>query len=394
MKKVHIKKDRDKSLKRKHPWVFSGAINKADENIKPGETISVVSSSGQVIGKGAFSPSSQISIRMWTFNDTEEVNTDFFKRRIINAFNLRKEIISGETDSYRIINAESDGLPGVIADLYGKHLCCQFLSAGAEFWKNEIVNLLAEIIKPVSIYERSDNDVRIKEGLNPSAGTIWGSEPEELLEISENGLRFKVDLKAGHKTGFYLDQRDNRQLISSYVDKQAVLNCFSYTGGFSIYALNNNAASVTSIDSSESSLELLNKNIELNNLNPAKNENIAEDVFKTLRKFRDEGRSFDVIILDPPKFAESYSQVQKASRGYKDINLLALKLLNPGGTLFTFSCSGHISPDLFQKIVADAALDSGREAKIIKLLSQASDHMVVTNFPEGFYLKGLVLRVS
>ncbi len=392
MLSVHLKPGRDKSLKRKHPWVFSGAIDHIKENISPGETVEVISSSGQKIGKGAYSPVSQIRVRMWTFNPNEEINSAFFQKKISEAYELRKQFFDNQTTAYRVINAENDGLPGVIVDSYNNFLSCQFLSAGAEYWKEEIVNHLIILLKPSSIYERSDSDVRIKEGLTPKAGLLYGEEPPDQIEIIENELRFLVDLKNGHKTGFYLDQRDNRLLLSSFVKDKSILNCFSYTGGFSVYALQSNAEKVVNIDSSSAALELLSENVALNNLDIKRNENINDDVFKVLRKFRDEGKSFDVIILDPPKFAESVSQIQQASRGYKDINLLAIKLLSLGGILFTFSCSGHITTDLFHKIISDAALDSKRDVRIIKQMTQSVDHAVALNFPEGLYLKGLILK--
>ncbi|HSL89686.1 MAG TPA: class I SAM-dependent methyltransferase [Ignavibacteriaceae bacterium] len=392
MSKVFLKKDRDKSLKRKHPWVFSGAIERTDSQIKIGETVNVISSSGKIIGKGAYSPDSQIRVRMWTFNPDEEIDMAFFSKKISCAIKLRKQLINNYTNAYRIINAENDGLPGVVVDKYSKYLSCQFLSAGAEFWKQEIVSCLIELLNPVSVYERSDSDVRLKEGLSHSTGLLYGEPVADLIEIDENGLKFLVDIKAGHKTGFYLDQRDNRLLLSSFVKDKTILNCFSYTGAFTVYALNSSAKEVTSIDTSLTALEMLNKNVELNNLRTSKWNNLNDDTFKVLRKFRDERKTFDVIILDPPKFAESVSQIQQASRGYKDINLLAIKLLNPGGTLFTFSCSGHITPDLFNKIVSDAALDSGEEVRVVKYLTQSTDHIITPNFPEGLYLKGLVLK--
>jgi 23S rRNA (cytosine1962-C5)-methyltransferase len=391
---VYLKKDRDKSLKRMHPWIFSGAIDRTDSNISNGETVNVVTSSGQVVGKGAYSPNSQIRVRMWTFDPQEEIISQFFREKISAAYELRQQLNNSNSDAYRIINAENDGLPGIIVDRYGDYLSCQFLSAGTEYWKDEIVKLLAEIIKPKSVYERSDSDVRIKEGLKPETGLLYGLDVPDQIEITENGLKFLVDIKTGHKTGFYLDQKDNRLLLSPFVKNKTVLNCFSYSGAFTVYALKNNAQEVTNIETSSTALELLNKNIQLNDLNINNNKNINEDVFKVLRKFRDEGKSFDVIILDPPKFAESVSQIQKASRGYKDINLLAIKLLKPGGILFTFSCSGHVTTDLFHTIVSDAAVDSGRTVRIIKQATQSWDHPVSLNFPEGLYLKGLLLKTD
>jgi 23S rRNA (cytosine1962-C5)-methyltransferase len=392
---VILKKSRDKVLERKHPWIFSGAIEKIDGNPANGETVKILASDKKLIGSGSFSPSSQIQARVWSFNPKEEIDRNFFERRISQAASIREKFINkDETNSYRIINAESDGLPGLIVDRYSDFLVCQFLSAGAEYFKNVITEVLNEKFKPAGIYNRSDADVRVKEGLNPLKELLSGNEPDELIEIIENNFKFLVNIKEGHKTGFYLDQRDNRKLVSEFSRGKTVLNCFSYTGGFSVYALASGAEKITQVETSSSAINLSNKNIEFNNLNLSLAENNNGDVFEVLRKFRDERKSFDLIVLDPPKFAESASQIQKASRGYKDINLLAIKLLNPGGVLFTFSCSGHIAPELFQKIVADAALDSGKEVKIIKQLTQSADHPVSLNFPEGRYLKGLVCYVD
>jgi len=392
---VYLKKSADKFIKRKHPWIFSGAIEKIDGNPSNGETVQIFTSDKKLIGLGNFSPSSQIRIRVWSFNPEEKIDADFFRNKIDRAKSLREKIIDiSATNAYRIINSESDGLPGVVFDRYGEYLVCQFLSSGAEYFKETITDILNDVFRPKGIYERSDVDVREKEGLVPTKGLLLGEEPEGLVEILENGFKFLVDIKEGHKTGFYLDQRDNRKLVSEYAKEKNVLNCFSYTGGFSVYAIASGAISVTQTDTSSSALELASKNIVLNGLDLSVVENINGDVFEILRKFRDERRTFDLIILDPPKFAESASQTQKASRGYKDINLLAFKLLNPGGILFTFSCSGHISQELFQKIVSDAALDSGREVKIFKQLTQSTDHPVLLNFPEGLYLKGLMCFTS
>jgi len=395
MSSVILKKSADSFIKRKHPWIFSGAIEKVEGNPSNGQTVQIFSSDKKLIGNGSFSPSSQIRVRVWSFNPEEIIDSEFFRRKISLAQSLREKIIDGnKTNAYRIINAESDGLPGLIVDRYSDFLVCQFLSAGAESNKGVIIETLNDVFKSVGIFERSDVEVRTKESLQPNQGLLKGTVPEELIEVLENGFKFLVDVKNGHKTGFYLDQRDNRMLVSEFAKGKNVLNCFSYTGGFSVYTLAAGTEKVTQIDSSASALVVANKNIELNGLSLSSVENINDDVFNVLRKFRDERKSFDLIILDPPKFAESASQIQKASRGYKDINLLAIKLLNPGGVLFTFSCSGHISQELFQIIVAGAALDSGREVKIIKQLAQSSDHPVSLNFPEGLYLKGLVCLID
>ena len=395
MQTIFLKKSADSFIKRKHPWIFSGAVEKVEGNPSNGETVQILTSNNTFVGFGSYSPSSQIRVRILSFNPDEKIDSDFFRRKILTSSDARKKNIDTlQTNAYRIINAESDGLPGLIVDQYSEFLVCQFLSSGSEFNKNIIVEILNEKFKPKGIFERSDVEVRIKENLQPEKGLLKGVIPDDLVEVKENGLRFLVDIKNGHKTGFYLDQRDNRKLVSEFSKGKSVLNCFSYTGGFSVYALAAGAEKITQVEASGSAIEISNQILELNNLSSSSVENINGDVFEILRKFRDERKTFDLIILDPPKFAESASQISKASRGYKDINLLAIKLLNPGGILFTFSCSGHISQELFQKIIAGAALDSGREVKIIKQLTQSADHPVALNFPEGLYLKGLVCSVE
>lgn len=395
MNKVILKAGREKSVARHHPWIFSGAIKTIATNIQPGETVDIFSSDGKWLARGAYSPHSQIQVRIWTFDPVEEIDADFFHKRIQRSVTMRENLFSTKKiTAYRIINAESDGLPGLIIDKYGEFLSCQFLSAGVEFWKQEIVAQLRLLVPCLGIYNRSDVAIRSKEGLQPLSGMLWGQEAPALVEIQEAELRFLADMKNGHKTGLYLDQRENRMAVAEFAIEKSVLNCFAYTGGFALWALHGGAQTVVNIESSASYLDLAKKNIELNGFDSDKVENIEGDVFHVLRKFRDEGKQFDVIILDPPKFAESISQVQKASRGYKDINLLAFKLLKPEGILFTFSCSAHITMELFQKIVADAALDAGKNAQIIRFLSQATDHPVTLNFPEGRYLKGLICKTT
>ncbi len=395
MPSIKLKKGRDKSFNSKHPWIFSGAIDSVKDINTNGETVDIISGDGKFLGYGSYSSHSQISVRVLSFNPDEKIDLDLFHRRINDAAELRKQIINDETtNAYRIINAESDLLPGLVVDKYGDYLVCQFLSAGAEFWKNETVKILVSLFNPTGIFERSDVEVREKEGLLPSKGVLFGKEPDELLEITENGNKFLVDVNLGHKTGFYLDQRDNRKILEQFSSGKEILNCFSYTGGFSVYAIKAGASKVINVDSSAESLTLAEKNFSLNRIDSSKYENIHDDVFKFLRKLRDTNRQFDVIILDPPKFAESVSQIDKAARGYKDINLLALKLLKKNGILFTFSCSGHIVPELFNKIIADAAADAGREVHILKYLTQSPDHTMLTSFPEGLYLKGLICKVN
>ena len=391
---VILKRGRDKSIKRKHPWIFSGAIETVKDVKQNGEIVEIISSDGKLLALGSYCPHSQISVRILSFNPQEKVDRNFFRKRIEEAYLLRQTIINHkQTNAYRIINAEGDYLPGLVVDKYDNYLVCQFLSAGAEFWKKEIIEILKDIFNPKGIFERSDVEVRKKEGLEPVKGVLWGNEPPDLIEITENNMKFLVDVKQGHKTGFYLDQRDNRESINGFTKDKEVLNCFSYSGGFSVYALDAGAAKVINIDASSEALNLASKNISLNNFPIERFENIQGDAFEILRKFRDTNKTFDVIILDPPKFAESASQIIKASRGYKDINLLAMKLLNPGGVLFTFSCSGHITPELFSKIISDAAVDANRDVHIMKLLYQSTDHIISANFPEGLYLKGVICKI-
>ncbi len=389
-----LKKGRERSLLHSHPWVFSGAVEKIVEIKQNGETVEIRSFDGERLAIASFSEFSQIIARVWTFNAVEKINKDYLLKQVQYARKLRLSMgLDSITNTYRIINTEADGIPGLIVDKYDKYLVCQFLSAGAEFWRESIIEILAEEFNPAGIYERSDTDSRVKEGLEKKAGLIYGEEPLTEVVIHEDGIKYYVDIKSGHKTGFYLDQRENRSKIRNYCRGMDVLNCFSYTGGFGIAALTAGANHVTNIDSSSDSLKMIEKNMLLNNLDISRSEQVEGDVFKILRTYRDSVKSFDLIILDPPKFAESKNQLEGALRGYKDINLLAFKLLRPGGVLFTFSCSGHIVPELFRKVVSDAAIDSGKKVQQIAVLQQSADHPVLMSFPESFYLKGLICKV-
>ena len=391
---VILKPGREKSLLRRHPWIFSGAIQQADPDIAPGSTVDLLSSDGQFLARAAYSPHSQIRARAWTFDD-EPVDKEFFRRRIRNAIATRSPLLLGEglgvrSNAYRLIYAESDYVPGLIVDRYGDVLVLQALTVGSEYWKETFADLLLEETGLASIYERSDADVRQLEGLEAKTGVLRGTLSSFIFPITEHNLQFKVNLAEGHKTGAYLDQRANRLRVRELAKDKDVLDCFCYTGGFTINALAGGAKSVLSVDSSADALELCKQNIALNALPADRHTALEGDVFQVLRKFRDENRSFDIIILDPPKFAPTAAHADKATRAYKDINLLAFKLLRPNGTLVTFSCSGGIDSALFQKIVASAALDASVEAQIIRYLSQASDHPVSLHFPEGAYLKGLI----
>jgi 23S rRNA (cytosine1962-C5)-methyltransferase len=396
MKSIHLKSGREKAVIRKHPWIFAGAISEARGDPGMGETVEVYAHDGKWLAFAAFSPNSQIRARIWTWDSEEEVNADFFLKRIDHCIGIREQFFKDqETTAYREIFAESDGLPGLIVDRYGEIRVIQILSAGVEHWRDAIVKAIISRSDCRSIYERSDVDVRELEGLPLVSGLLWGEDLEGLHQIIENGMHYYVDVVRGHKTGFYLDQRQNRQVFGGmFPEGASLVDCFSYSGGFSMNALKAGAVEIICIDSSLSALKLVGKNVSLNGFDTDKVKLVEGDVFKELRKFRDRNLAFDVIVLDPPKFASTPAHVQRAARGYKDITLLAFKLLKPGGMLFTFSCSGGVGVELFQKIVADAALDSGRRISIIRWLGQARDHPVLLSFPEGRYLKGLVCRVE
>ena len=390
MSAVILKPGREKSLLRRHPWIFSGAIQQVEQEPVPGGTVDLLSSTRQFLARASYSPNSQIRARVWTFED-EHIDRDFFRRKIRSAMDTRQRLqLQDRSNGYRLLYAESDGIPGLIVDRYGDVLVLQSLTAGSELWKETLADLLLEETGLSAIYERSDADVRGLEGLDTRIGILRGDLSSFVFPITEHGLKFNINLKSGHKTGSYLDQRENRVRVRELAKDKDVLDCFCYTGGFTINALTGGAKSVIAVDSSEDALNLAKENIGLNNLPFEKATLIEGDVFQLLRKFRDEDRSFDMIILDPPKFAPTAAQAERAARGYKDINLLAFKLLRPGGTLVTFSCSGGIDAGLFQKIIAGAALDAGADAQIVEHLSQGADHPVSLHFPEGAYLKGLI----
>jgi 23S rRNA (cytosine1962-C5)-methyltransferase len=393
MSAIQLKPGREKSVLHKHPWIYSGSVQKVMGDPVIGDTVEVLDSRGAFLGRAAYNPNSSIRARIWTWSQAS-VNEDFIRARLESAVELRRIMLAGkDTEMFRLVHAESDGIPGLIVDRYADWLVVQFLTAGIERWREAIITFLKQITAVTNIYERSDVDVRELEGLPAQKGVLSGGEPGRFI-ARENGLSFWVDIATGQKTGFYLDQRANRQFVRHLVKDRTVLNCFSYTGAFSVYALAGGAKAVTEIESSSDALEIARSNIALNNLQAESLEQEQGDVFKVLRSYRDQARQYDAIILDPPKFAPTSAQAQKAARGYKDINLLAFKLLKPGGLLFTFSCSGGISPELFQKIVADAALDAGADARITAHLFQGEDHPVSLNFPEGTYLKGLVCYVT
>ncbi|CVG66300.1 Ribosomal RNA large subunit methyltransferase I [Serratia marcescens] len=392
--RLFLAKGREKSLLRRHPWVFSGAVQRVEGKAHSGETIDILDSQGKWLARGAYSPESQIRARVWTFQSDEEINIDFFIRRLQQAQSWRDWVAQRDgLDGYRLIAGESDGLPGITIDRFQNFLVLQLLSAGAEYQRPALLSALQHCYPECSIYDRSDVAVRKKEGLPLAQGPVLGDLPPELLPITEHGMKLLVDIQQGHKTGFYLDQRDSRLAARNYSAGRRVLNCFSYTGAFAVSALMGGCAQVISVDTSQAALDIARQNVELNKLDLNKAEFVRDDVFQLLRNYRTQGEKFDLIIMDPPKFVENKNQLASACRGYKDINMLALQLLNPGGILLSFSCSGLMPTDLFQKILADAAVDAGRDVQFIEQFRQAADHPVIATYPEGLYLKGFACRV-
>ena len=386
---------KEKSVLRRHPWLFSGAVAQLDGRARPGDTVDVVSHEGRPLARAAWSPASQIRARVWSFDPEETIDHAFFKRRVAAAVARRAVLpeLAG-SQGLRLIHAESDGLPGVIADRYGDTVVVQLTTVGADKWRAAIADSLHKVTGCSRIYERSDVEVRRLEGLEPVTGWLHGTAADDELVIEENGVNMAVDIVAGHKTGFYLDQRDNRRRVAELARDRRVLNCFCYTAGFSLQALAGGAREVASMDSSGPALATAQHNLALNpQLDASRAIWLEADVFTELRNLR--GRaSYDLIVLDPPKFAHTAAHAERAGRAYKDINLSALRLLAPGGLLMTYSCSGGVSAELFQKIVAGAALDAGRTARIVQRLQGAADHPVDLAFPEGDYLKGLLLQVD
>ena len=386
--------NRERSLVRRHPWVFSGAIDRVTGAPVPGDTVLVCTAQGTALGLAAYSPASQIRARMWNFDAEQHVTAAFVASRIVAAARRREHLLAGDTDSARLVFSEADGVPGLIADRYGDTVVCQLTTAGAEAWRDVIADALGALPGIARVYERSDAEVREREALAPNVGVLRGDAPAPELLTHERGLQFAVDVASGHKTGFYLDQRDGRAAVAQWAARRNVLNVFSYTGAFSVIAAKSGATSIMSIDSSGPALATANRNAQLNSVDIG--EVLEADAFTALRGLRDRARQFDLILLDPPKLANNAKQVEKATRAYKDLNLLAIKLLAPGGVLMTWSCSGAVTPDLFQKVVAGAALDAAKfgssTARIIGRLSQPSDHPVPLAFPEAEYLKGLIIQ--
>lgn len=393
MKSIRLREGKERSLLRRHPWVFEGSVAKGKAD--PGETVRLEDASGKFLAWGAYSGTSMIRVRAWSFEEGERIDAAFFERRIARAVALRARLPIASS-GVRLVHGEADGLPGLIVDRYGDTLCAQFLSAGTERWKDTLADLLLKATGTTRLYERSDSGVRGLEGLQPATGWLRGEGSTE-LSITEHDWTLTLDLATGHKTGFYLDQRDNRALLARWVKHYGftrVLNCYCYTGGFTVAALAGGAAEVVSVDSSAPALERVQAHVQRNGFDAARSTALDADVNQYLRDALKAGERFDAIVLDPPKFAPTASHAERAARAYKDINRLALKLLQPGGLLLTFSCSGGVGPELFHKIVAGAALDAGVDGAILQRLEGACDHPTTLVFPEGEYLKGLAVLKS
>jgi 23S rRNA (cytosine1962-C5)-methyltransferase len=390
VKAIRLREGKERSLLRRHPWIFAGSIAKGAAD--SGETVRVEAHDGRFLAWGAYSPSSAIRVRVWSFDEPERIDASLFARRVQRAVDLRARMPI-DSDGVRLLHGEADGLPGLVVDRYAEMLCAQFLFAGSERWKNAIADSLLATTGLTRLYERSDAGVRALEGLEPRTGWLRG-DGDTVVRLREHAWQLEVDVAHGHKTGFYLDQRDNRQHFAQAVRHfgcAEVLNCYSYTGGFSLAALAGGAQRVTSVDSSAPALAQAQRHVQLNGFDAARHETVDADVNAYLRACLEQGRRFDAIVLDPPKFAPTAAQAERAARAYKDINRLALKLLRPGGLLFTFSCSGGIGPDLFHKIVAGAGIDAGVDALILQRLAAACDHPTTLEFPESDYLTGLAL---
>jgi len=389
-----LKPGKSRAVLQRHPWIFSGALQRVPAEAADGDVVRVVDEAGRFLAWGYLNRASQITIRLLSWDETEAIDESWLARRLEQAVTWRRLRFGWPTlGASRLVYAESDGLPGLIVDRYADWLVVQFLTLGSERWREPLVRWLVRELGPQGIWERSDVDVREKEGLPQRVGPLWGPPPPPEIEIEEGGYRFLVDLVGGQKTGFYLDQRLNRARVAAYSQGRRVLNGFAYTGAFGVYAAGAGATEVWQVDTSAEALRLARRNLELNGLPAPANHFLERDVFQLLREYRDRAQQFDLIILDPPKFAFSQAQVERACRGYKDINRLAMQLLRPDGILATFSCSGAISAELFQKVLFGAALDTHRDVQIVETLGQSADHPILLSFPESAYLKGLICRV-
>jgi 23S rRNA (cytosine1962-C5)-methyltransferase len=391
---VILKKGKEKAALQRHPWIFSGAIDKVKGAPENGEIVKVFAADKSFLAYGYYNSQSRVAVRLLEWEEETTVDKDWYQQKLRNAIASRAHVLNNEdTNTCRLVFSEADYLPGLIVDKYADFLSLQILSAGIENVKGDIIDILRAELNPSGIFDKSDANARTHENLEVSQGLLWGENPPEFIEVKENGMRYHINIADGQKSGFYCDQRDNREILAAYTKDKEVLDCFCYSGGFTLNSLKHGAKHVTSVDSSALAIETLKHNLGLNGFTEDQQTSIQSDVNKQLRAFKEEGRTFDVIILDPPKYAPSRSALDRAARAYKDLNRLGMLLLNPGGILATYSCSGAVDLETFKQITAWAALDAGKEVQVIKQFHQPEDHPVRISFPEGEYLKGLLVRV-
>jgi 23S rRNA (cytosine1962-C5)-methyltransferase len=390
---IILKKGKEKAAILRHPWIFSGALDKIKGKPANGEIVAVWSASQEFLAYGYFNDQSRVALRLLEWDQEVTIDEAWYTQKLEKAIASRAHLLNENTNTCRLIFSEADFLPGLIVDKYADYLAVQILSAGIESVKETIINILRSILNPKGIFDKSDAGARKHENLEPEQGLLWGEEPPKFIEVKENGVIYHINIADGQKSGFYCDQRDNREILAAYTQGKSVLDCFCYSGGFTLNSLRAGAAHVTSVDSSALAIETLKHNLSLNGFSKALQTSFQSDVNKQLRVFKEENRKFDVIVLDPPKYAPSRSALDRAARAYKDLNRLGMLLLEPGGILATYSCSGAVDMETFKQIIAWAALDAGREVQIIKQFHQPEDHPIRMSFPEGEYLKGLLLRV-
>lgn len=394
MVEIKLKKGKEKAVLQRHPWVFSGALEKVKGEPTNGDVVKVCSANNDFLAYGYYNDQSRVAVRLLEWDENETINAAWYEQKIKKAIESRAHLFkSKDTNAYRLIFSEADFLPGLIVDQYADFLSVQILSTGIEKAKSIIIDILVQVLQPKGIFDRSDATARTHEGITAENGLLWGEAPAAFIAVKENGITYHINIAEGQKSGFYCDQRDNRLILANYAKGKTVLDCFSYSGGFSLNAFKQGAKEVTSVDSSALAIETLKQNIELNQFNTKSHVAIQSDVNKQLRAFKEEGKKFDIVVLDPPKYAPSRSALDRAARAYKDLNRLGLLLLESGGLLATFSCSGAVDIETFKQIIAWAALDAGKEVQVIRQFSQPEDHPVRLSFPEGEYLKGLLIRV-